>query len=261
MKEQVSGLQDRLAHDLHAETLLAAFVNADAAAAESLFNHFGDRKHQYHFAAYYAWIRRKRVIALLRLATAATRLANNLLEGIQPFLQAPEIDLGTPEEAPRANVSKEEHRLKGVDGRTIEVVPDLTEARRLLTQFSKQLPELRQEVTIGHGWIEVRFIAKYHPTLELIAYLDAWDAWETSRVPIPEKTSQPIPMEAREIIRRSATLKELLKLPLELRLLIFTRTWAGPYVRFRWWKNGIKSMISLAGPEDYPPEPFEPEGV
>jgi hypothetical protein len=262
LAEQVNSLQDRLAQDLHPEMLLAAFTAADNIAATSLFNRFGDRKHDYHFSEYFAWIRRRRVIALLRLATAATRLANNLLQGIEPFLQPPDIDLAPPEEGSLSNRSKEEQRMQGIDGRTIEVVSDLTEARRLLTQFSKELPALRQEVTIGHGWMEVRFIAKYHPTLELIDYLDAWDAWETSHVPIPEKTSQPIPQEARALIAQGATLKDLLKLAPPIRLVIFTRTWAGPYVRFRWWrKKGVKSMISLAGLKDYPPDPFDPEGV
>jgi hypothetical protein len=75
---------------------------------------------------------------------------------------------------------------------------------------------------------------------------------------VSEDVARPIPLEARDWIAQGKELKEF---PKRLRLLLFSRAWRGPYVRFRWRKAGVNYMISLAGPEDYLPKPFEPEGV
>lgn len=256
--EQAMTLQ-RYVASLQTGDMLASLEAADGHANATLFHRFGVRKHLMHFQVYFAWIRRKRVLALLRVITAALTLVNQLLQELFPLLQAPDTPLPTAADPPPL-LSKEERRLQGVDGPPITVVPDLKESRRLLARFQKQFPELRGPLSIGRGWLEVRYIPKYSRKLCLINYLEALETWRTSHIPMPEQIAQALPPEAREILAQGKEVEDLLKLPKALRLQIFDLIWRGPYVRFRWEKDGVNYMISLAGPEDYPPYPFTPEG-
>lgn len=287
--EQTQTLQ-HLAEHLSLEELLTSMKAADTYADETLFQRFGDRKHQVHFAAYFAWLRRKRVIALLRLSTTLLQLVNQVLQALQPLLQIPDITLPDPEELSeeftdeaslalqrRKGVEghvlasppdgREQERMKGIEGKPIEVVPGLKTVLRLLAEFEKQLPKHKEPLSIGRGgWIEVRFVPKHYPRQNLYEYLKNWQTWQTEHIPIPEKVAEAIPPEVRELIAQGNDLEEileaLLQLPKALRLQLFSRAWRGPYVRFRWRTAGKSSMISLAGPKDYPktnPLPFDPE--
>jgi hypothetical protein len=287
--EQAQTLQ-RLVKHLSLEELLTAMRAADTYADETLFQRFGDRKHQIHFAAYFAWLRRKRVIALLRLSTTLLHLVNQLLHALQPLLQIPDTTLPDPEELLEAFTDeaslalqrrkgvegyvlasppdgRDQERMKGIEGKPIEVVPDLHTTLRLLKAFEKQLPKQKEPLSIGRGgWIEVRFVPKHHPRQALYEYLTHWQIGQTEHIAIPEQVAEAIPAEARELIAQGDDLEEILdalvKLPKALRLQLFSRTWRGPYVRFRWRTAGKSAMISLAGPKDYPktkPLPFDPE--
>jgi hypothetical protein len=252
-------LQAILSDEQYQQSETAPFSVADEQADSAVKSRFRNRKHLKHLQAFFALLRRKRLLGRLRAIEATLQLVNGLLDEeptlSQQFLatlhnasqhtdEQPPQTLGSP-------LPREVERIQGIEEPVIAFTSSAEQSRRLLTAFEQQLPDLRHRLMAYHGWFEVFYVPKKRYKPEVIAEAAALD----ENQPIPDAVAQDVHPEVARLLRLGIKLKDM---PKSLDDVIYDIVQLGPYVRYRWREEKHIYTISLGLRDDYPPFPFTP---
>ena len=256
-------LQAILENEQYQQSPAGPFSVADEQAYGAVKARFRNRKHLKHLQAFFALLRRRRLLGRLRAIEAALQLANGLLAE-EPTLSQQFVETLHSAEAEKAgqyttkqpplgsHLPREVERIQEIEEPITPFVTDAQQSRHLLTAFEKQLPDLRRHLMAYSGWFEIFFVPKKRYKPEVAAYAIALE----ENQPIPDASVQAIHPEVARLLRIGIELKDL---PSELDEHIYTIVQLGPYVRYRWREEKHLYTISLGLVDDYPPFPFTPE--
>jgi hypothetical protein len=162
---QVQQMQQRLQAILEDEQYQQSptgpFSVADEQAYGAVKARFRNRKHLKHLQAFFALLRRRRLLGRLRAIEAALQLVNGLTSEeptlSQQFLAAVHNtnQEKTTEQLPEASIqrrlTREEERVEGIDEPVTAFTSSAEQSRRLLTAFEQQLPDLRRHLMAYNG--------------------------------------------------------------------------------------------------------------
>lgn len=258
-------LQAIVENEQYQESLTGPFTVADQNAFQKIKARFWNRKHLKHILAFFALMRRRRLLGRLRAIEAALRLANGLLAEeetlSQQFLGAlstlHQEGEGNPQDSPERPLTREEERVQGINEPVTPLITSAEQSRQLLTAFEKQLPDLRRHLVAYNGWFEVFYVPKRHYKSSVVAYAKALQKAQESGQPISEEITQALHPEVARLLQLGMHPKEM---PKSLRDDIYDIVELGPYVRYRWREGKHIYTISLGLLDDYPPFPFTPAG-
>jgi len=248
------------------EELERSLTTTDQRAYATIAERFADRKHVDHLEAILAIVRRRHLLGRLQAIQAALNLATGLFkeeeslsqESIQSVMAASILHetgahqkrnspASETEQAPLPTLSKEERRLQGIDQPILPLVTSVERSRELLANFEAQLPDLRAQLSTGHGWFEPYYIRKKRMKETVKAFSRALRIERNKGIVVPEALEQQVHPEVVHLLRQGVT-----SIPKHLHDAVYDFTEYGPYVKYRWRENKQLYSVSLGLTSDYP---------